>query len=389
MKIAVAATGLDHIKRGVESWAASIAAALAARGCDVTLFKGTGGRRHPYEEVLAGLPRRTEWNARLFAVASRLGGWRYGVGTDYDLEQLSACASLLLRLRAGRYDIVHTQDALLAVMLQRAADAGCHRAKVILANGTAEPRARLARLPYVQELSPTAFAEHDPERRARGVFLVPNFVDVDRFAPGDPAPVRRQLGLPSDRRIVLSVGAINAPRKRMDWLIREFSRLTVDATLLIAGAIERGSEALIRAGRDLLGERLVIVGDRDHADMPGLYRAADVFALCATEEVFGIAFLEAMASGIPCLGHHYPVTRWVIGGGGMTRDMTREGGLAGALHELLTDDSRRRALGTDARRRACQTFSADAVIADTLNMYRAIISPDRAHALRQTLTASL
>ena len=389
MKIAVVSTGLDHIKRGVESWAASMADGLAARGCDVTLFKGSGERRYEYEQVLACLPRHSPWNRRAFAATSRLGGWRFGIGLDYDIEQLSAAPSVLLRLRRHRFDLVHTQDAFLARLLDRAGRAGWHGSKVIFANGTAEPPHLLAPLSYVQELSPPYFAEHSKTRDARELFLVPNSVNVNRFVPGERAQARRHLGLPDDGPIVLSVGAIKGPRKRMDWLIREFARTAAGSRLVIAGAIERESEALVRSAKDLLGDRLVILADRDHAEMPAIYRAADLFVLCAVDEVFGIAFLEAMAAGLPCLGHRYPVTQWVIGDGGLTVDMTREGDLAAALERLLADDDARRSLGRAARERACRTFSDDVIVAETMKMYDAVMAPTPPQALRQTLTASL
>lgn len=389
MKIGIVATGLDHVKRGVESWAASLADAMAARGVDVTLFKGTGERRYTYEQVLDCVARGHRWNHRVLAVTSRLGGWRYRMGSDYEIEQLSAAASLIFRLRRGRYEVIHTQDALLASVLQRARRAGWHRSKIIFANGTAERLASMAQLPYVQELSPSFFAEHIKRRDAQGLFLVPNSVNVARFAPGDRAHARAAMGLPSDCPVVLSVGAIKGPRKRMDWLVREFSRIHGDARLVIAGAVEAETAALIAWAKDLLGERLVILANRAHDEMPLVYQAADVFVLCAIDEVFGIAFLEAMASGLPCIGHHYPVTQWVIGDGGVGVDMQRERDLATALERLLTNETEREALGRAARDRACQAFSDDVVVAETTKMYRAVATSDHAQALRQTLTASL
>lgn len=377
MKIAVVSTGLDHVKRGVESWAATMARALAARACDVTLFKGSGALQHPYEQVVACLPRNAPANGRLLAVTSRLGGWRYGLGSDYKIEQASGAMSLLWALRRTCFDIVHTQDAFLAWLLQRAGALGWHRARVIFANGTAEPSEVLARMQYVQELSPAFFSEHAAVRNERQLFLVPNSVDVNRFSPGDKAQARRQRGLPADALVVLSVGAIKGPRKRMDWLIQEFEKLNVPGSrLVIAGAVERETEALIRWGRSLLGDRLVILADRDHHEMPDIYRTADAFVLCAVDEVFGIAFLEAMASGVPCLGHEYPVTKWIIGDGGVTLDMTRPGELSRAL-QRLSDGERLKEMGQKARQRACDAFSDEVVVEETLKMYRRVVQEGR------------
>lgn len=378
MKIAVVATGLDHIKRGVESWAATMASALASRSCDVTLFKGSGAVRHPYEQVVPCLPRHARSNDRVLAITSRLGGWRYGLGDDYGIEQFTASIPLLKALRRGLYDVVHTQDALLAWLLQKASRAGGHRSKVIFANGTNEPMRVMSGMEYVQELSPPYFCEHARVRDPRRLFLVPNSVDTTRFAPGDSTAAKQRLGLPADVPVVLSVGAINQRRKRMDWLIQEFAALQhSNARLVIAGAIEDESEKLIRWGGDLLGDRLLILGNRDHAEMPAIYQAADVFVLCAIDEVFGIAFLEAMASGVPCIGHHYDVTRWIIADTGVTVDMTKPNDLSVTLQRLF-DEDRLSELGRRARARACEVFSDDIVIKETLDMYRQVVRGGKA-----------
>ena len=51
-KIAVASSGLGHVTRGIEAWASDLAAALAVRGDDVTLYKGGGRPEASYEQVL-------------------------------------------------------------------------------------------------------------------------------------------------------------------------------------------------------------------------------------------------------------------------------------------------------------------------------------------------
>ena len=69
MKIAVACSGLGHVARGIESWAADLAQALNDRGEDVTLFKGGGKAESSFERVIPCWQRgqpRTERLVRLF-----------------------------------------------------------------------------------------------------------------------------------------------------------------------------------------------------------------------------------------------------------------------------------------------------------------------------------
>ena len=62
MRIAIASSGLGHVARGIETWALDTAAALAARGVDVTLFGGervvcrvSKGAQEPPMVALPGL----------------------------------------------------------------------------------------------------------------------------------------------------------------------------------------------------------------------------------------------------------------------------------------------------------------------------------------------
>src|SRR5258706_16075150 len=50
MKIVIASSGLGHVARGVETWAADLGRALAERGVDVTLCKGGGKAQAGHEQ---------------------------------------------------------------------------------------------------------------------------------------------------------------------------------------------------------------------------------------------------------------------------------------------------------------------------------------------------
>jgi glycosyltransferase involved in cell wall biosynthesis len=202
-------------------------------------------------------------------------------------------------------------------------------------------------------------------------------VDADRFRPGDRAAARRRLGLPDDALIILAVSALNRTRKRLDWLAREFATAKLDnAVLVLAGAADSESTDLLAEVRPLLGERLIALQDVPRADMPVLYQAADLYVICSLMEVMSNSILEAMATGLPCLGHHWGSTEWAIADGGSIIDMQCAGALAGEL-ERYQSAPLRAARGRAARRRVEELFCVDAVIRQFLDMYEAVLNEER------------
>lgn len=398
MKIAIASSGLGHIQRGVESWALALATGLAGEGEEVTLFGnwhrcGTARTEHPtpnvqhptskednepaagprLRKVALGAVRRSSALARMLACVMPGFTWRWGMKSGYDWEQLFFWRHLRSRLRNGAFDVLHLQDPMVALRAQRhCARAG--RTKVILAHGTEEDMAFLDRVHHVQELSPHYHGRHPAVVEGYTRYMIPNFVDTGVFRPGDREQCRAELGLPDDKFIVLSVGAVNRRRKRMDYLFREFERTACpNALLVVAGACDREGAELAREGKSRLGQRLTVFENMPYEDMPGLYRAADVFVLCAHEEIFGIAFLEAMASGIPCIGHASPVTEWIVGDGGSCVDMLEENRLSEELSKYA-DPGLRADKGSKARERAENMFSWRAVHQQFIEMYRDVMA---------------
>lgn len=358
MKLAIVSTGLGHVARGIETWAQDSAAALHRRGLDVTLFKGSGSSTRPYERVVTRcIPR----NSRRGITLDRLmpaGAWRWGFGSAYQIEQTTFGWGVIPMLEAGRFDVVHLQDPWLAQTLRR------RGFRVIYMNGTEESLDFIRQFSFVQEQSPYYAQRHGSPTGPR-VFMIPSFVDVERFCPGDQAAARKKFGLPEKAFLVLSVGALRRTRKRMDWMVQEF--VPVDGTLVLAGAREAESAEFVAAARQRLGDRLIVLENVPHTEMPDLYRAADVFALCSLEEIFGLAFVEAMACGVPCVGHCFPVTEWLIGPGGKCVDLQVPGALTAALPQV-------RGRGHLARKWVEENFSVDRVVTQMIEMYRTVVT---------------
>jgi phosphatidylinositol alpha-1,6-mannosyltransferase len=140
-----------------------------------------------------------------------------------------------------------------------------------------------------------------PER----VRVVPNTVGAE-FTPGDPFPARERLGV-GERKVILSVSRLDAGQrhKGQDRIIRLLPTLLaegLDVVYLIAGEGDDAPRVRSIADDTGVSDRVRLLGRVPQAELPELYRAADVFALPSTGDGFGIVYLEAMACGVPAVG---------------------------------------------------------------------------------------
>jgi len=98
---------------------------------------------------------------------------------------------------------------------------------------------------------------------------------------------------------VLMVSAL-IPSKRVAAGIEAVSRIP-DAHLVGAGNGPLRASIEDTAARMLPGRFMLL--SVPSADMPELYRSADVFLHLSKGESFGNVYLEAIASGLPVVGH--------------------------------------------------------------------------------------
>jgi glycosyltransferase involved in cell wall biosynthesis len=136
--------------------------------------------------------------------------------------------------------------------------------------------------------------------------LIPNGVDLRKFAPG--APERGRFDLPGGP-LILMVSALIASKNVAEG-IAAVARVP-EATLVVAGDGPLRDDMQRLAAELLPGKyrRLTVPA----AEMPALYCSADVFLHLSTDESFGNVFVEAMASGLPTVAFDTPRTRWIVG----------------------------------------------------------------------------
>jgi phosphatidylinositol alpha-1,6-mannosyltransferase len=140
-----------------------------------------------------------------------------------------------------------------------------------------------------------------PER----IIVVPNTV-ADAFGPGDGSALRAGLGL-EGKHVLLTVGRIDARERykghdRVIAAIPDLTRRGHDVVYVIIGQGDHRARLEELARRAGVAERVRFLGAVPQHYLADAYRMADLFVMPSTGEGFGIAFLEALASGTPALG---------------------------------------------------------------------------------------
>lgn len=212
---------------------------------------------------------------------------------------------------------------------------------------------------------------------AGSVQLVENGVDVSRFTMVDngarPGPLR-----------ILYVGILTPRKGVLDLLeasdIVEGGGLAHEV-LLVGGPPDEGGAAgedvAVAAGtRD---GRVHLTGAKSPAEMPAVYREADVFCLPSWWEAMPLSVLEAMAAGLPVVATDVGDVSRVVehGVNGLIVPPHNPAALAAALVDLLGDAARRARLGRAGRDTVTTSWNAERTIARIADLYGATTGPDR------------
>ena len=177
---------------------------------------------------------------------------------------------------------------------------------------------------------------------------------------------------PDTPPLIVSVGAV-VPRKGFDVLVEALSHLVdLDWRAVVVGALDR-SPRTVEAVRAAIVDtaRTELIGAVDDDAIRALHRRASVFALATRHEGFGMAVLEAMASGLPVVATRAGALATLVPpDAGHLVPVDDAGALAAALRDVLIDADHASALADGARRaarRATRWQDSAAVVADRLH----------------------
>jgi glycosyltransferase involved in cell wall biosynthesis len=169
------------------------------------------------------------------------------------------------------------------------------------------------------------------------------------------------------------------PRKRHGDVLRALAVLEPRHPRLryriIGDGPERGRlEAL--AARLQIADRVEFLGQLGPAEALAEARTATLFVMPSTEEAFGVAYIEAMAAGVPaigCRGEPGPEEIAAAGDGFLLvppGDIER---LTQRIDELLSDPQRLREAGQRARATVAENFTWERCGEETVAAYRDVL----------------
>lgn len=193
------------------------------------------------------------------------------------------------------------------------------------------------------------------------VEVVTTGVSTGLYSPSADSILWR-YGITGEDKVVLFVGRL-VENKGIIYLLKSFAKvndLVTNAKLVIVGSGELERD-LKKLAEDLfIRDSVLFLGNLPQKIMPHIYSGADVFVLSTIyKEPFGIAAVEALASGVPVIASNIDGLKVIVEDGEVgylvsPRDVDA---IANRITRILTNRNLRENLRRNARRRAVKEFS--------------------------------
>jgi len=223
----------------------------------------------------------------------------------------------------------------------------------------------------VCEFSARALRDKDGFVR-RTIEVIPNGVDLPRYAAGDRTTARTALGLDPGRRYVATIARFHPVKDHRTLLnaFAEVARVRADVDLLLVGDGPLRPDLERKSSELGIADRVRFMGVRD--DVATILRASDVFTLTSVSEAASITLLEAMASELPVIvtavGGNPEIVR--DGTDGLLVPRRSAAGVAKALLKILGNAPMAEAMGRAGTERVRAQFALD----NTIGRYYALYS---------------
>jgi len=226
----------------------------------------------------------------------------------------------------------------------------------------------------------TAISHYLRERTMRefdipnSIEVIYNFVNCDLYLRDPKLASRRAEYAKADERILVHLSNFR-PVKRLTDVIEIFDRVQkkIPSKLLLIGDGPDRSQAEWVASRKGIHNKVVFLGKQEQINEK--LALADVMLLPSQLESFGLAALEAMACEVVPIATRVGGLPEVIehGTSGFLADVGDVETMARYAIDLLSDESRLRAMGKQARKSAQSRFCSSKIIPQYEAFYRRVL----------------
>lgn len=200
-------------------------------------------------------------------------------------------------------------------------------------------------------------------------------VDLSRFSPDRWKDSRKhilqEIGIPPDSLVISFIGRITRD-KGVNELLSAFALLRdsgFSCTLLMIGPVENSDGSFSDTLTVKSDPAVRFIGYTQEPER--FLSVTDIFCLPSYREGFGNVIIEAAAMGVPSIGTDIVGLRNSIVNGetGILVPTQNVKALEHALKTLLTNENKRKEMGSKAQARARQMFSSECVTKALLEEY--------------------
>lgn len=215
--------------------------------------------------------------------------------------------------------------------------------------------------------------------RTRDIFKINKEIDViPNFVPDKFLEIKSNNG-PSFRKgneIVLTHISNFRPVKRITDLVYIIEKLVKkhNIRLLMVGDGPDRSKMEQLCREKGLCEQIIFLGKMENVE--DVLASSDIFVLPSEEESFGLALLEAMACGVPCVSTNAGGLSEVNihGETGYTVDIGDIAAFAEHLDILISDTKLRKKFAANAKEIAITKFNSDKIVPQYVDHYKKILA---------------
>lgn len=208
----------------------------------------------------------------------------------------------------------------------------------------------------------------------KDITVIHNFIDDRTFQRTNAQKLKNEYGIKDDEKVIIHVSNFR-PVKRVADVVKVF-RAIVDqlpAKLLLVGDGPEMTVICQLVQKLQLTDHVLFLGKQKNVEE--LYSISDLMLLLSKKESFGLAILEAMACGVPCIGTNVGGIPEVISHG-QTGYICEVGDITSiandALH-ILQDEKTKQYFSKNAVEVVKKHFSAEEIVTQYERIYEKLL----------------